>query len=249
MSANRGSELELAIARAAREYRKQGICALVKQEPRVSTINGEMAYTGSAAIDFLGCHGPAGKFTAGRALCVEAKQTGKKSFPLRDLRDDQVAALEAFHALGADVRVCVDMTEIGECYLVDFIFVSCFIAAPWRRSLSVQWLRAYGLLLPEVNRDTAQRKVLFLEGKEHPQWEQYREEVDFERETKPTIKLDDSEDDDAPRPVKPDEYAGKTPEEVREMRHASLVESIALGYERQKNKPVRTWTKGRRRAG
>ncbi len=245
---NRGKPLELAIARTGRDYRKAGRCAIIKQEPRVSTINGEVAYTGGAPLDFVGVRadGP----VPGRCLVIEAKETGLQSFPLCQLEDDQRTALEAFRVLGADTRVAIDFTAIGEIYLLDWLLISMFIEAPYRKSLSLQWCRAYGLLLPETDKEEpAKRRVAFLDGKEHPEWKQYREEVELERETKPIIKLDDEEDDDAPRPVKPDEYAGKTPEEVREMRRTSLIESIALGYERQKNKPVRTWAKGRRRAG
>lgn len=160
-----GKPLELAIVHAATHYKKQGRCALARQYPRLAWRDGAMRYASKAPIDFLGAH------KGGRALAIEAKEINDLSLELATesgLSEDQRSACALLYRLGADVHVIVDVVPEREVYDLRWAVITTFLNAPWRRSLSLQWMRAYGQLLPEENRDVeAERRVLFLDGDPH----------------------------------------------------------------------------------
>lgn len=162
----RGKPAELAVLRAANRYRREGRCALVRQEPRISAgPDGTVIRTGTAAIDFVGCHG---REAGARALCIEVKSTHRSAWPLSEIRSEQIAALDLFASLGADCRLVVAFEAQAESYILGWPTVSKFIADPWRESLSVAWCRAFGLVIEEQDRsDPGKRLAPFLDAQEH----------------------------------------------------------------------------------
>jgi len=212
----RGKSLELAIARAARGYRKEARACLMRQFPQMAWRGGSYEYVSDAPIDFIGV---VYDREQPRAYALECKETGEASFPIAKLEEHQRQALEAFRACGADTRIAVDFTRIKEVYLLDWLLVDTFILAPWRKSLTVDWCRAYGLLIPEENRDKDEtRRALFLEGAAHKDQARCLEIVSTERQQKPVISLDSDfsdEDDDDEREVRKELLAPMTPEQIR----------------------------------
>ncbi len=179
----RGRQLELAVKRAAVDYRKARRCVLLQQYPRTATgRDGELIYAGSAPADFLGAI--ASNVDDARALAVECKEVNGSSLPLSRLDDEQRMALDVLHQLGALVYLVVDFVPVEEVYVIDWRHVAEFRSAPWRESLSLAFCRAHGLLVPEVNRDgkAGYRRALFLDGKEHPLAEAARRTIAAERD-------------------------------------------------------------------
>lgn len=186
----RGRPLEVAILRAARKYRKDGRAMLVKQAtPMATGADGLIVYSGTAPVDFLGCH------RDGRALAIEAKSTKRPSWPIADLRDDQREALSAFDGLGADVQLMLSFDELGETYALPWRPVATFLANPWRESFTPAWCRAFGLLVPEQDRgDESRRRCLFLDAAEHVDAAQARlAMVEEQQRAKPVAKVEEPE--------------------------------------------------------
>ena len=184
---SRGRPLEVAILRAARKYRKDGRAMLVKQSPPIATgADGLIVYSGTAPVDFLGCH------RDGRALAIETKSTKRPSWPIADLRDDQREALSALDALGADVRLVLAFDELGETYALPWRTVASFLANPWRESFTPAWCRAFGLLVPEQDRgEGSRRRCLFLDAAEHVDAAQARlAMVEEQQRAKPATKVE-----------------------------------------------------------
>jgi penicillin-binding protein-related factor A (putative recombinase) len=235
----RGRSLELAVKHAAIAYRKEGReCVLVQQYPRTGTgKDGVLIYAGDAPADFLGA-------IDNYPAAVECKETARKSFPLSKIEPDQRAALDAFEESGFDVRLIVDLTGLEECYVLPWFQVAAFIMAPWRKSLSLTWLRAFGQLAPyvEVN---GQFRCLFLDAVAHPEAEQCLLDVWDERKSKPLVSLD-GDDDDEPVEQKVSPYKGLTQDQIKER----LMEAVHAGLVRQRAaKPKRAPRWGKKRSG
>jgi penicillin-binding protein-related factor A (putative recombinase) len=230
----RGRQLELAIERAAVRYAHMGRAWLRRQyAPFMVGRDGYVRPVGDAPVDFIGAIGDAeGWGLQGRSLVIEAKETHSTSFPLSSLRADQRAELAMWHALGAIVLVVIDFTTRGEVYEITWPRVADFIAAPWRRSLTLEWCRAMGLFVPEENRGRAGRRTLFLEAREHWGRAQAEEYVDAEREKSPIIVLDEVPAGDLSTPVvtTPAQlslYAELSPAEVmKRLRRAAAGETV-----------------------
>jgi hypothetical protein len=163
-----GKPLENAIKRAAVEYRRRGLCALIRQNPAMANVGGVMEYVGTAPLDFVGLH------KGGRALFVECKATAAASLSVVEdhFGADQVAAGNVLQDLGADGWLVVDYERVEESYALPWQPVRDFFAAPWRKSLTLDFARAHGLLLPSTSRNGAEPwKLWFLDGKPHTERE------------------------------------------------------------------------------
>jgi len=174
-----GKPLELAISRAAREYRKQKRCVLLRQHTGVSNVGGFAEYTQSAPIDFLGVQ------SSGRALFVEAKSTEEASLPVVEdkFKAHQVATANTLEHFGALGWLVVWFERMNEVYAVPWKYARAFFSAPWRKSLPLHWMRAYGLLCPQSGGESSEPwKVWFLDGVAHEEREVALAAVAAERE-------------------------------------------------------------------
>jgi len=235
---SRGKELEAAIARAARDYRKEGRAVLMRQQPMTAPgKNGEAIFVSDAPVDFIGAK------NGGRAIAFEAKETGEHSFPLAKLRHDQREALAALAAVGVECAVVIDFKRLAEVYAVDWARIAEFIAAPWRKSLTVDWCRAYGVHVPEQNRDSSShpRKTLVLDGGVHPEAIEIHDRILAEQRSSPVISLEDEEDLQLDVPMPPREQL--TPEQWKER----IIKAANDGIDRQLNQRRRKWAPGRGR--
>lgn len=237
----KGKALELAISRAATRYRQEGRAMLIRQQPPIASVNGAVQYVGKAPVDFLG--GLAG----GQGLAVEAKSTEeKKSFELRHLRDEQRANLSALYALGQRVLLVVAFDSEGETFAIDWAHIASFLAKPWRESLSVAWCRAFGLVVPEIDRENPKtRRCLFLDGKEHPQARISNEIVNAEKRRSPSVEPEELDlfADDSPSTGS--RYEGLT----MEQRKDRILAAAQDGMKRQLKDGARrmVWRGGRKR--
>jgi penicillin-binding protein-related factor A (putative recombinase) len=153
----RGRSLESAVGKAAKLYERQGRCFLHhRPTPTRQRNDGTVVYAEKAGVDFEGHDGEA------RALYVECKETRGKSFPLVDLTDGQRRFMDARHRMRARCLLVVDFTAIGETYAISWEHVQAFLLNPWRESLSLDWCRAFGQLVPN-----ADGVCLFLDGVPH----------------------------------------------------------------------------------
>lgn len=212
-----GRPLELAVARASARYLRDGRAGLRRQHvPWFPGPDGVLRPVGDAPIDFLGCTGRDEAIgVRGRMLAIECKETSTLNLPLVEFHDSQRSALDAVHALGAIVLVVCDFTSKGEVYAVTWQRVAEFIAKPWRKSLSLDWFMAYGLVLPEENRGAQGRRTLFLDGKEHWARVHAQECVEAEQLKSGTISLEEPEEPYAPPPAV-SAYAGLTKDQIKE---------------------------------
>lgn len=230
---NRGRELELAVKRAAVEYRKESRACLVQQFPRTATgPGGTLVYAGSAPADFLGAIGNV-------ASAVECKECAAKSFPLANIDTEQRAALDAFEAYGFDVFLVIDMAAYGEVYILPYFTVAAFIAAPYRKSLTIDYLRAFGQLVPMEGEDK-KRRALFLDAVAHPEADRALLSFWDDRKDKPLVSLDGPDDtDEEPTERKPSPYAGLTKDQIKERLRAAVEEGLVNQLKEQSKK--RTW--------
>jgi hypothetical protein len=184
----RGKGLELGLAHEGKACLKSGRAAIVRQYPRMAAgPDGTMIYAGDAPVDFLGAR------AGGHAIALEAKETDRESFPLDDdhLSRAQIAACRALISMGVEVQIVIDYKRVAEVYAIPWAAVDAFLAAPWRASLSLDWARAHGLLLPEHDRDDeTRRRTLFLDGAPHPERGAAGNRVIAERAVCPVITLD-----------------------------------------------------------
>ncbi len=239
MSQARGKGLELAILRASRSIYKPTKRGMLFRQVSNSA-------AGDAPIDFIGS---ANDRDRPRPFAVECKETQGQSLELRNL-DGNASALDDAMACGFDCRIAIDFTAVGEVYLLDWLHVSLFIEAPYRKSLSLAWCRAMGLLLPEENRDSEKtRRVLWLDGKEHVDRAYCQEQIDEERATKPVIALDGPEPDDEPKPPTKSEYGSMTPEEYRARIRDAVAEGTKNAARREKARNARRPVWARRKLG
>jgi len=240
-----GRELELAIGRAAARYLREGRAHLRRQFlPTVIGAGGYIRPAGDAPIDFLGCTGPnEPQYVAGRQLAVECKETSIDRLPVGELHESQRSALAVVHGLGAIVLVVCDFTARGEVYAVTWQRVAEFYAKPWRKSLSLEWFRAMGLLLPETGRGEKGelRRTLFLDGKEHWARAHAQEAIEAERLANGTISLEVPDDESPPAPVR-SEYAGLTKEQIQQRVRAAAMEGSGNALARSGRRGK--WRKG-----
>lgn len=155
--------LELAVMRAFGHYQITGRGEIAKQHtPRL--FGG--TFVAPATIDFKGWYGP-----TRQPLYVECKATTHTALEFSDkgIRESQLhairdAVLRDIHAL-----LVVDFTIEHETYVVNAREIVKFADAPWRRSLSLFWLQAFGELAKESDRhDRKKRATWVLDTSPHP---------------------------------------------------------------------------------
>lgn len=181
-----GRALELALVRAARSYRQEGRKVLLVRQhaPLVSRRDGLVYSDVGAPVDLLGA-------VDGVPWALEAKMVSGDSLPLKRERESQRTVLALMHACDFRVGLVVEFMTHGETYLCPWEAIAAFELAPWRRSLSLPWCRAYGLLLPDVERENERTRVTrFLDGVLHPTRLESQAEVDEERRRCPVLSLD-----------------------------------------------------------
>lgn len=223
MAVGKGKPLELAFARAAKAYRREGRAYLARQYPPVSVgHDGTLGYTDKAPIDFLGV-------ADGKAVAIEAKSCEGTSWPTSLLRDDQRDALDAFHKAGGSAQMVLSFDRCAETYLVTWERLAAFLERPWRESLTRTWCRAYGLLVPEPDRDDpSRRKTMFLDAVAHPEAAEALIAVTEERQRAEANRISCTvqEIDEAPPAFKPSAYVGLTAEQRAERIRAACLEGV-----------------------
>jgi penicillin-binding protein-related factor A (putative recombinase) len=168
MSGIRGRALEHAIGAAAVHYKRVDRAEIHKQ---VTPQTQYVGYSGKAPIDFRGwCRDSAVIGGQMRPCVLEAKECNGASLPFGEhLAQHQVEALLDNHARGILTWLIVDMTLEREVYRVGGAELAAFVAAPWRSSLSLAWLRAFGELCKESDRDNPRKRaVWWLDVGRHP---------------------------------------------------------------------------------
>lgn len=248
-SAFRGRPLELSIARAGRRYRKDGRAVIMRQHPATGTgADGMLLYVASAPVDFIGC------LKGARGLAIEAKETHEASFPLSDLEGEQRGMLALFDGMGADVSVVIDFCRQSEVYRIGWSRIVEFLAAPWRKSLSLDWCRANGLLLPEENRRSDERRTWFLDGERHGGANVAAARVETERCSSPVITPEDMAAADDARDTRKTKkqqalaarFAARPDPKADPTGYAEYMRKlVAEGIDRQLGAKKRTWGKKR----
>lgn len=157
-----GSDLEFAIAAAAKHYQAVDKCELAKQHtPRLHS----GVYQGKASVDFKGWHGVDRK-----PFYLEAKATSDGHVAFADvgdgIREKQLDAMRDAVTRGIRMVLVIDFVREGEVYVIDVEHVVEFAKAPWRKSLSLHWARAYGEMA-KVSVEGKHRRVWFLDTRLH----------------------------------------------------------------------------------
>ncbi|KAB2328953.1 Holliday junction resolvase RecU [Cytobacillus depressus] len=126
--ANRGKTFENDIIRSNMTYKHKRWALVEKTEPIFKPLpNGLLPnryrgnksikvgyYEGKGFVDFFGV-------CQGRALAFEAKSTNiRTNFPLKNIKNEQVADLEFWHNLGGIAFVLVQFQKQKEVYLLPF---------------------------------------------------------------------------------------------------------------------------------
>lgn len=143
-------------------------------------VGGTYVHTTKASIDYKGT------LAGGRSISIEVKQHDGVSFPLNEstLSTSQRQALDVAVAMGGEVLLVVDLPDQRETYVMQWADVQKFIAAPYRASLSLQWMRAHGLAC------SRHQAIWFLDAKAHSQHESAYLAEAAERAKSPLIELD-----------------------------------------------------------
>jgi hypothetical protein len=238
-----GRSLELALLRAARHYATHGRpCFLQRQEhtPGRTVAHADLV----GGVD-------------GRALALEAKMTEGDYFPLKPERAPQRAALQKLHEQRAQVSLVVEFTDYGEIYAVGWTFVEAFLLRAWRRSLPLDWFRAYAALVPQLHADNERkRSALWLDGEPHPERDGALAGINIERAGKPALPIDGDLERDAqldarrsPRQRALHERLANRPKPGTEEYRVYMQKLVGEGIDRQLGAAARkpAWGRGRGR--
>jgi penicillin-binding protein-related factor A (putative recombinase) len=152
----KGRALENAISKGFAFYRKRNRADGKKLATPMRYLRGKWRHVETSGSDFEGVE------AGGRALVIEAKETAETSFPLSKLSENEREYLTERHRFGARALLVIDFTELCETYAISWEHVAMFLANPWRESLSLDWCRAFGQLVPN-----ADGVCLFLDGVPH----------------------------------------------------------------------------------
>lgn len=159
----RGTEFEAAVAAGFAHYQRAGRADVKKQHTPQQHGGG---YVGQAPIDFRGVVAPAIPFA-----CECKEVASGVSFPLDEdhLPEHERLALDRNVLLGAATYLVVDVVRERAAFRVDWREVQRFIAAPWRASLSLAWLQAFGEVCKETDRDNPKKRAVWvLDVSPHP---------------------------------------------------------------------------------
>lgn len=212
-----GKRLENAISDGAEHYGKQRIKLAKLATPTFHDDNNHLQYGSKPPVDF------AGALAGGKGVFIEAKEeTDGASFPIMDkrrgLKTHQRRWMEDVHELGCYVRLVVALWKYGEVFSIMMPDVTRFMNAPWRESLSRDWLHAYGYLVPVVG-----QACRFLDESPTIEYEKARDRVEKEKAralAKPRRQLDISDLLNAGPPIS----VKMTPEERRAQTQRSFDE-------------------------
>jgi penicillin-binding protein-related factor A (putative recombinase) len=152
-----GRHLENAIEAGLKVYRIKRRADGEKRHNGNRMIKGRWMPVISSGADFSGGLAP-----NGRGFHVEAKETGRTALPISDISDDEIKHMNRHHAIGELCLLVVDFTALCETYAISWEHVAAFLINPWRESLSLDWCRAFGQVVP--NSDGV---CLFLDGVPH----------------------------------------------------------------------------------
>jgi penicillin-binding protein-related factor A (putative recombinase) len=238
--AGRGRPLERAIGRAGRIYQREGRAEIKKLPTPIVTVP-ELGtfHSEKQPIDFRGT------LAGGRSIAIEAKLVSRGAALSVHVGTDasdahltskQQEALREQHQFGAWTRLVVAFDEHGETFAIEWPPLDAFLEAPWRKSISLEWCRAYGELVPDGPRlDVKARACRFLDGRPHEDRELALAHV-LEERSKALVR-EATRPPAPPRPVKlkgprswtSTEYREATPEE----RYEHGIELIAYAAKRQ----------------
>lgn len=182
----RGRAAERAIERAALHYLKAGRANVKKQATGMRRVGGQWMHVTRAPIDFRGT------IAGGKSWCGEIKEHDGASFPLAEdkLSLKQREELDRETQLGSDCWLIIDLPTQAETYAVAWPEVQRFLAAPYRASLSLQFLRAHGLLCKVTNRGRDNFAIWFLDLVPHDEREMAYLAEAAERAKSPLIEFD-----------------------------------------------------------
>jgi penicillin-binding protein-related factor A (putative recombinase) len=203
----RGRSAERAVNLAAAHYRRAGKADVRKQATGMRRTGLTWAFASKASIDFRGT------LSGGKSYCCEIKQHDGVSFPLNEstIPTHQRDALDTAAKMGGEVWLIVDLPDLDETFAVEWAAVQRFIAAPYRASLSLQWLQAHGFKIKTAGRGTSSFRIWFLDYAAHPHREMAFLAEAAERASKPVIDLDkavEGSSEPAPRLTKEQRIAG-----------------------------------------
>lgn len=159
----RGRSAERAVEAAATHYRKAGKADVRKQATGMRRAGGTWVHSRKAAIDYRGT------IAGGKSYCCEVKQHSGVSFPLSEstLPAHQRDALDTAVKMGGDVWMVFDLPDVGESYAIEWRTIQAFLTAPYRHSLSLQYLRAHGFICKASGRGTDKFAIWFLDVVPH----------------------------------------------------------------------------------
>lgn len=160
---SRGREAEAAVMLAARHYRKAARADVTKQATGMRKTATGWQHSKKASIDVKGA------LAGGRSICIEVKQHAGVNFPINEstITKAQRDALDVAVKMGGEVWLLVDLYDIGEAFIVEWTTVQKFLAAPYRASLSLCWLRAHGFVCKATGRGTDSYKIWWLDYSPH----------------------------------------------------------------------------------
>jgi penicillin-binding protein-related factor A (putative recombinase) len=222
--ANRGRIAELAVARQARIYLREGRAWLARQRVQQATgRDGRVVHVSAAPVDFIGAS------SGGRALALEVKQEAGESVALERFDDAQRGALGALHQLGAQVLVVFAfMAQPLEVYIVPWGACATFLGAPWRQSLSRAWCRANGVMAPAHCERGTLHRIAFLDAAPHVEQAAARDQVEAERAAA-LARPPREEQLELAAPIAPSPYKGLSADAIRDR----LARACADGIDRQ----------------
>jgi penicillin-binding protein-related factor A (putative recombinase) len=185
MSERAGKALEGAMKLAAADYRRAGRADVFFRETPTVNPHGTTIYTAPSGVDFHG-----GVFGEGAPtyFTADAKECHAASLPLDNIADHQLETLRRNRA-GLSGLV-VAFLPAWEVFWIPIVEFDQFLTAKWRESLSRDWCRAFGKLLPVDVRPSLRQKgrfvrhVRFLDGAKHPEADHATARVNAERLTR-----------------------------------------------------------------
>lgn len=157
--------LECAVSKAFDHYEAIGRASAKKQHNTAMRTRAPIDFRGTVAAVLVN-NQPA------RSIVIECKEVAGTAFPLNDdhISERQRTALDSELRLGATALLVVDFTEQRECYAVLWKSVQHFLKAPWRASLSIDWFRDVGELVPNSDRDNPKRRAAWVLDSSPSEW-------------------------------------------------------------------------------
>ena len=97
----------------------------------------------------------------GNLWLLELKSHKGKSIPLSCIRPKQVKGLTEACTKGVDAGYIINFRDTEETYFISVFGVNNYIKQfPLKKSISLSWLKGYGILIPQVKRKTRYGYIL-----------------------------------------------------------------------------------------